>query len=528
MRLADLRGTSVAVWGTGREGRAAVTAIAAHGPSRLLAVDDSANFLVRALGGRAGRGWRRWPAATTRSARWSPPTWWCARRACRRPTRGWPSCASAGSPVTGGTALWMADHADRTVGVTGSKGKSTTSSLISHLLAAVGRPNVFGGNIGVPLLDLPAGRAVRPGAVQLPVQRPDRLAPGGGGHLAVPGAPGRARRRAGVLPRQAQPARPRTGTDRGQRRRRPARRPRLADRARTPSGFAPVAGRRRRRPVPGRRRRAGVLQRRRRCSRAPRCRCAGRHNGRNLCVALAVLDGMGVDVVAPSRRSRRRSRDFAGLPHRLTEIADPSGLTFVDDTLSTSPYSAMHAIDAYEGRPLTVLVGGTDRGLDYAAAARAPGGPRSITVIGIPDSGPRIVAELAGLPGVRTEVAEDLPAAVRLARKLTPGRRRGAAVAGRAELRPVPQLRAPLRGLRRRPIRDSARLTDSRLPARFRGDESVPSRSIRTDGAAGPNGRCQIPDIIRTHGARSHRKGYFRIDGRQPTRVPAASSMRVR
>ena len=36
---------SVAVWGTGREGRAAVTAIAAHGPSRLLAVDDSANFL---------------------------------------------------------------------------------------------------------------------------------------------------------------------------------------------------------------------------------------------------------------------------------------------------------------------------------------------------------------------------------------------------------------------------------------------------------------------------------------------------
>ena len=45
MRLSDLRGKSVAVWGTGREGRAAVTAIARYGPSRLLAVDDSANFL---------------------------------------------------------------------------------------------------------------------------------------------------------------------------------------------------------------------------------------------------------------------------------------------------------------------------------------------------------------------------------------------------------------------------------------------------------------------------------------------------
>jgi UDP-N-acetylmuramoylalanine--D-glutamate ligase len=79
----------------------------------------------------------------------------------------------------------------------------------------------------------------------------------------------------------------------------------------------------------------------------------------------------------------------------------------------------MHAIDAYEGRPLTVLVGGTDRGLDYGPL-REHLREREITVIGLPDSGPRILAELAGLPAVRTEQAEDLGAAVRLARKLTP------------------------------------------------------------------------------------------------------------
>jgi UDP-N-acetylmuramoylalanine-D-glutamate ligase len=148
-------------------------------------------------------------------------------------------------------------------------------------------------------------------------------------------------------------------------------------------------------------------------------RLRGKHNGRNLCVALAVLDGMGVDVVDTRSVLEKAVESFEGLPHRLAEIEDPSGLTFVDDTLSTSPYSAMHAIDAYEDRPLTVLVGGTDRGLDYGPL-RHHLADREMLVIGLPDSGPRIIEELAGLPGVRTENAEDLPAAVRLARKLTP------------------------------------------------------------------------------------------------------------
>jgi UDP-N-acetylmuramoylalanine--D-glutamate ligase len=79
----------------------------------------------------------------------------------------------------------------------------------------------------------------------------------------------------------------------------------------------------------------------------------------------------------------------------------------------------MHAIEAYAGRPLTVLVGGTDRGLDNAPL-RDFLAERELTVIGLPDSGPRILAELSGLPGVRTENAEDLATAVRLARDLTP------------------------------------------------------------------------------------------------------------
>ena len=414
MRLADLSGRSVAVWGTGREGRAAVIAIAEHRPSRLIAVDDSANFLsvpwegeLAAQAPLAG-GDHAFPALVT------------AEVVVRSPgvpqTHPWMAeIRERGITVTGGSALWMADHASRTIGVTGSKGKSTTSALISHLLAALGRPNVFGGNIGVPLLDLPAAEQYvlelssyqcadltdSPRVAVVTSLFPEHLDAHGGEREYYRDKLNLLRHHPEMIVVN--------GADE-----------RLRDEIRgvtDANGFPPIP--------------AGAEDSRFRiegevvfCSDDPlfprsALRLVGAHNGRNLCVALAVLDGLGHDVVALKDRLAEAVATFEGLPHRLTEIDDPSGLTFVDDTLATSPYSTMHAIEAYAARPLTVLVGGTDRGLDYAPL-RAFLADRELTVIGLPDSGPRILAELAGLPKIRTENAEDLPAAVRLARKLTP------------------------------------------------------------------------------------------------------------
>ena len=413
VQLADLRGRSVAVWGTGREGRAAVTAIAAQQPSRLLAVDDSANFLSVPWDGELAR------LAPLAGGDHAFGALVAADVVVRSPgvpqTHPWMrELRSRGVTVTGGSALWMAGHAARTVGVTGSKGKSTTSSLISHLLAAAGRPNVFGGNIGVPLLDLPpaewyvlelssyqcADLTDSPRAAVVTALFPEHLDAHGGEREYY-------RDKLNLLAHGPELIVV-NGAD-----------PRLMAEV---AGVTDVSGFG---PVP-----AGAADSRFRVEDDgyvyisderlfPRAdlRLRGVHNGRNLCVALAVLDGLGLDVREAEVAAAVRT--FEGLPHRLAEIEDPAGLTFVDDTLSTSPYSAMHAIDAYQGRPLTVLVGGTDRGLDYAPL-REHLADLELTVIGIPDSGPRIVAELAGLPAVRTEEAADLPAAVRLARKLTP------------------------------------------------------------------------------------------------------------
>jgi len=61
------------------------------------------------------------------------------------------------SRITSQTDLFLRAYADRVIGVTGTKGKSTTTSLIHHVMKAAGMNAVLAGNIGVPPLDL-AGR----------------------------------------------------------------------------------------------------------------------------------------------------------------------------------------------------------------------------------------------------------------------------------------------------------------------------------------------------------------------------------
>ena len=410
MRLADLQGRRVAVWGTGREGRAAVIAVAAHGPAGLVAVDDSGNFL--ACPGRASSPRRRRSPSVTRRS-----------RSGGRRRRGALAGHAADAPLDGraapsrrpghqGTALWMADHADRTVGVTGSKGKSTTSSLVSHLLAAVGRPNVFGGNIGVPVLDLPGDAdqyvlelssyqcsdlTVSPRVAVVTALFPEHLDAHGGER--------------GVLPRQAQPvahgpkaiiynaADPRLA-------------PRLRDRPEAIAGQRP-----RRFHLDGD---DVVAPDGTRLFERAALNLPGRHNGGNLCVALAVLTALGVDCVARSGRPARGRRELPGRCRTGSPRSGPvrahlrrrhAGHQPVrDDTRDRRVRGQAVDRDRRRHRP---------RRLTTACCATTWGSTRS-PCSAIPDSGPRIVDALKGLRAVHAEVVDDLAAAVRLARELTP------------------------------------------------------------------------------------------------------------
>ncbi len=92
------------------------------------------------------------------------------------------------------------------------------------------------------------------------------------------------------------------------------------------------------------------------------------------------------------------------------------GVVWVDDSISTTPESAIAALRSFPGRPLVLIAGGQDRGQEYEGLARevAQSGGALVTV---PTTGPRIAAA-ARQAGVQTVVeCEDLEAAVAAARQ---------------------------------------------------------------------------------------------------------------
>jgi len=419
VKLTELGGRRVVVWGTGREAAAAVKAIAPAGPAELIAVQDQQTFLA------ASAGWAEVAGSTPLyTGAEAHQAILRAQVLVRSPgvaqTHPWLIEARArGVRITGGTALWMADNAARAIGVTGSKGKSTTATLISHLLTAVGRPNVLGGNIGTAALALPESELYvlelsmyqcadlddSPRTAVLTSLYPEHLDWSGGEREyyrdklnLVAHAPERVVFNAGD--------------------------PRLATELRAFGPglpLVPVGGDESFHVAPGPDGQPWFQFGGQPLFPRAALPLVGRHNESNLCVALGALQAAGVDCLAQRDVLIEGLTRFAPLQHRLTPIEDPSGITFVDDSISTIPESAIHAIEAYADRPLTVILGGQDRGVDYSPLREfLLSSGIEATVIAIPDSGERILQALEEVPTLRRLSAEDLPAAVELARRHTP------------------------------------------------------------------------------------------------------------
>ncbi|MBA2793169.1 MAG: UDP-N-acetylmuramoyl-L-alanine--D-glutamate ligase [Thermoleophilaceae bacterium] len=369
MRLSELEGRRVGIWGAGREGRAAAAAVErAGGHVEVMATDEAPSDLDRLDGCEVVI---RSPGVS----RYRPEL---ARM------------AEAGVVLTTGTNLFFAEpRTARVLGVSGTKGKSTTSAMLAHLLRCAGDSVELGGNIGRPLLDLlalpePDFYVVELSSFQISdLERgPDiavmlnlyREHTDWHGSEEAYGADklrllGLDRVRIAVVNARD----PRLSAAAG-----PGVEMRLFGNAEPPSIEAmPVRG---------------------------------EHNRLNLAAAIAAAGAVGVQV--PDVHAAMSS--FVALPHRLETVTKAGGVTWVNDSIATTPEATIAALETFSDQSVILIAGGYDRGQDYGNLGRAiaehPGGA---TFIALLDTGRRIAASV---PGERAhDEAKDLEAAVALA-----------------------------------------------------------------------------------------------------------------
>jgi UDP-N-acetylmuramoylalanine--D-glutamate ligase len=117
----------------------------------------------------------------------------------------------------------------------------------------------------------------------------------------------------------------------------------------------------------------------------------GGHNRRNALIARRCLAALGVPGAAETTALRGAAAGYQPLPSRLTPAGMVGGVSFVDDSLSTNVLPTLAALDAFPGRRIALIVGGHDRGIDYAPLAAGVVAREAPTyVLTLPDSGPRI------------------------------------------------------------------------------------------------------------------------------------------
>jgi UDP-N-acetylmuramoylalanine--D-glutamate ligase len=117
----------------------------------------------------------------------------------------------------------------------------------------------------------------------------------------------------------------------------------------------------------------------------------GRHNRRNALIARRCLVALGVPGAADAAALHGAAAGYRPLPSRLTPAGTVGGVSFVDDSLSTNVLPTLAALDAFPGRRIALIVGGHDRGIDYAPLAAGVVARDAPTyVLTLPDSGPRI------------------------------------------------------------------------------------------------------------------------------------------
>lgn len=116
----------------------------------------------------------------------------------------------------------------------------------------------------------------------------------------------------------------------------------------------------------------------------------GAHNWQNVCAAITVAWQAGISDIAAIKEA---VTEFSGLDHRLDFVAEVSGVEFYDDSFGTTPETAIVAIEAFE-QPKVLILGGSSKGASFKGLARSVAENNVRQVITIGETGPAIAQAL--------------------------------------------------------------------------------------------------------------------------------------
>jgi len=143
-------------------------------------------------------------------------------------------------------------------------------------------------------------------------------------------------------------------------------------------------------------------------------RLPGAHNRMNLLCAGLVLQLYGVKAEA----AKKALAEFPGVEHRLEMFREWKGIRFFNDSAATIPQATVQALRALE-RPIVLIMGGTDKNIDFSPFAEAARLPDAILLLaGTGTDKIRAILDSEGIPyeGPFGELAASVEAAIRRAR----------------------------------------------------------------------------------------------------------------
>lgn len=137
----------------------------------------------------------------------------------------------------------------------------------------------------------------------------------------------------------------------------------------------------------------------------------GEHNKKNIMAARLVAKEFGVS----EEKIREVVKDFSGLAHRLEFVGEFDGIKYYNDSISTIPEATINALESLNDVD-TVIIGGLDRGIHYDEFAKYLMNSKVRNIILAYDTGKRIFEKM-GCNGAI--LVNDLDEAVKVAKEVT-------------------------------------------------------------------------------------------------------------